>query len=272
MQRAAEEGDVAADGTAACEAGDGLHDDGLEDGGGNVFLLRSLVEQRLNIGLGKDAAARGDRVDDGVVAGELVQAGCVRVEQGRHLVDERAGAARAGAVHALLDAAVEVDDLRVLAAELDGNVGARDDALDGGLVSDDLLDERHAEPVGEQQTARAGDGDGRRTVADLLERLVDDADDGRADVGVVAAVDGVDNSIGLVEDEQLYGGGADVDADAQRFVLRVHDFSSLSISMERRYSLIDSPGLMNSRRIAMRAICSELSFMPVSIQRLMTPM
>ncbi len=34
-----------------------------------------------------------------------------------------------------------------------------------------------------------------------------------------------------------------------------------------RYSVIDSPGLMKNRRIAMSAISSELSCMPVAIQR-----
>ena len=38
-----------------------------------------------------------------------------------------------------------------------------------------------------------------------------------------------------------------------------------------RYSLMDSPGLMNRRRMAMRAISSELSRMPHSSQRVMTP-
>ena len=37
------------------------------------------------------------------------------------------------------------------------------------------------------------------------------------------------------------------------------------------YSLIDSPGLMKNSLMAMRAISSELSCMPVSIQRVMTP-
>ncbi len=37
LQRAAQEGDVAADGTAARQAGDGLGHDGLEDGGGDVL-------------------------------------------------------------------------------------------------------------------------------------------------------------------------------------------------------------------------------------------
>ena len=58
------------------------------------------------------------------------------MQQSGHLVDERASAAGAGAVHALLDAVVEVDDLGVLAAQLDGDIGGRDKGLDGTLAAE----------------------------------------------------------------------------------------------------------------------------------------
>ena len=116
LQRAAQEGNVAADGAAARQARDGLGHDGLEDGGGHVFGTGTLVEQRLDVGLGKDAAAAGDGIDGGGVGRELVEAAGIGVEQGGHLVDERARTAGAGAVHALLDTVVEVDDLGVFAA------------------------------------------------------------------------------------------------------------------------------------------------------------
>ena len=80
------------------------------------------------------------------------------MQQGCHLVDEGARTAGAGAVHALLDAVVEVDDLGVLAAKLDGDVGSGDEGLDGTLAGDDLLDKLQVEPLGEQQTTRTGNG------------------------------------------------------------------------------------------------------------------
>lgn len=82
------------------------------------------------------------------------------MQQSGHLVDERASAAGAGAVHALLDAVVEVDDLGVLAAQLDGDIGGRDEGLDGAFAGDDLLDKLQVEPLGQQQAARAGNGAG----------------------------------------------------------------------------------------------------------------
>ena len=149
LQRAAQEGDVAADGTAARQARDGLGHDGLEDGGGHVFGAGTLVEQRLDVGLGKNAAAAGDGIDGGGVGREFVKAASVGVQQSGHLVDEGARAAGAGAVHALLDAVVEVDDFGVLAAQLDGNIGGRDEGLDGTLAGDDLLDKLQVEPLGQ---------------------------------------------------------------------------------------------------------------------------
>ena len=167
LQRAAEEGDVAADGTAARQARNGLRDHRLEDARGDVLLARALVQQRLHVGLREHAAAARDGIDGGVAGGQLVQAAGIGVEQRGHLVDERARAAGARAVHALLDGLAEVDDLGVLAAELDGDVGLGDERFHGGLARDDLLHELHAEPFGQQQAARTGDGDGHGLVAVL---------------------------------------------------------------------------------------------------------
>ena len=44
LQRTAQEGDVAADGTAARQARDGLGHDSLEDGGGDVLGAGAFVE------------------------------------------------------------------------------------------------------------------------------------------------------------------------------------------------------------------------------------
>ena len=150
LQGAAQKGHVPANGATAGQARDGLRDDGLEDRSGDVLLGGAFVQEGLHVGLGEHAAAARDRVDDLVVAGELVEARSIGVEQGSHLVDEGARAAGALAVHALFDVAVEVDDLGVLAAELDGDVGLGDEGLDRRLVGDDLLDEGNAEPLAEQ--------------------------------------------------------------------------------------------------------------------------
>ena len=106
VQRAAEERDAAADGLAAGKAGDGLVDDGLKDGGGQIRQRCALVDERLDVRLGEHAAARGDGVElrDSPAAARFSPCG-VRLQERGHLVDERAGAACADAVHALLQPA-----------------------------------------------------------------------------------------------------------------------------------------------------------------------
>ena len=215
LQRAAQEGDVAADGTAARQARDGLGHDGLEDGSGHVLGAGALVEQRLHVGLGKDAAAAGDGIDGGGVGRELVEAAGIGMQQGCHLIDERARAAGAGAVHALLDAVVKVDDLGVLAAQLDGDIGGRDEGLDGTLAGDDLLDKLQVEPLGQQQAARTGDGTGHLGRRQHGRSTLEQVAGAGTDVGVVALVLGVDDLVVVVEHGELDGGGAHVDAQVQ---------------------------------------------------------
>ena len=215
LQRAAQEGDVAANGTAARQTRDGLGHDGLEDGGGHVLGTGALVEQRLDVGLGKDAAAAGDGIDGGGVGRELVEAARVGVQQGCHLVDERARTAGAGTVHALLDAVIEVDDLGVLAAQLDGDVGGRDEGLDGTLAGDDLLDKLQVEPLGQQQAARAGNGAGHLGRRQHGRSTLEQVAGAGTDVGVVALVLGVDDLVVAVEHGELNGSGAHVDAQVQ---------------------------------------------------------
>ena len=215
LQRAAQEGDVTADGTAARQTRDGLGHDGLEDGSGDVLGTGAFVEQRLHVGLGKNAAAAGDGIDGGGVGREFVKAAGVGVQQSGHLVDEGARAAGAGAVHALLDAVVEVDDLGVLAAQLDGDVGGRDEGLDSALAGDDLLDKLQVEPLGQQQAARTGNGAGHLGRRQHGRGTLEQVAGASADVGVVTLVLGVDNLVVVVEHSELNGGGAHVDAQVQ---------------------------------------------------------
>ena len=254
LQRAAQEGDVAADGTAARQARDGLGHDGLEDGGGHVLGAGALVEQRLDVGLGKDTAAASDGIDGGGVGREFVKAAGVSVQQGCHLVDERARAAGAGAVHALLDAVVEVDDLGVLAAQLDGDIGGRNESLDGAFTGDDLLDKLQVEPLGQQQAARAGDGAGhlgrRKHGRSTLKQVAGAG----TDVGVVALVLGVDDLVVVVEHGKFNGGGAHVDAQVQVAVggLGVEDcaFGGLGGG----YGLSGGDGLASGGRLPCRVL------------------
>jgi len=121
-QRAAEEDDRAVDRASGSQTGDGLRGHRGEDRRGQIGLGGAVVDQRLQVGLREHAATRRDRVQGLVVLGVIVEAGGVGVEQRGHLVDECAGAARARTVHALFGSGLQVRDLGVLAAELDGDI------------------------------------------------------------------------------------------------------------------------------------------------------
>jgi hypothetical protein len=56
VQRAAEQHDPAADGPPAGQPGNRLRGNRLEDRGGQILMAGTVVEERLEIGFGKDAA------------------------------------------------------------------------------------------------------------------------------------------------------------------------------------------------------------------------
>ena len=229
VQRAAEEHDLALDPASLRQTADGLVDDRLIDRGGDIGFGGALVDQRLDIRLGEYAAARGDGVDLLMFQAQRVHFAVAEVQQGRHLVDESAGAARAGAVHTLIESAGKEDDLRVLAAQLDHRVGIRlqgTHALGGGI---DLLHKAQGGGVRHAQSRRAGDRDRKGSVfqpvldrLDHLQRFLPYL----REVALIAAVD----QLSVVDQRDLGGSGADVDAQQQRVfcsVFQVVDYHIL---------------------------------------------
>ena len=120
---------MAANRLTAGKAGDGLVHDRLEDRSCEVLAGRTLVDERLYVRLREHTAARRNRVNRLVALRVVVEAGGIRLEQRSHLVDEGTRAAGADTVHALVYAAGKVDDLCVLAAELNRDIGLRCDGL-----------------------------------------------------------------------------------------------------------------------------------------------
>ena len=212
LQRATEKRNVAADRVTTGQARDGLVCNSLEDGSSNVGRSGTFVEQRLNVGLSKNAAARCNWVDLLDIFCQLVEAGCVGLEKRRHLVDERTSTTSAGTIHALLNAVVKVDDLCVLAAQLNGNVGLRDQRLNGALGSDNLLDKLQVKPLCQEHSAGTGDCGVHGCLANVLLSFDKQGARGCADISVMTLVVCVNQRAVLVDDGQLYGCGTNVDA------------------------------------------------------------
>ncbi len=211
LQRATKECHVAADGATTRKARNGLRYHSLEDGSRNVLGARTFVEQRLHIGLSKHAAAASDGINSGCVLGKLVQATCIGVKQRCHLIDKSTRAACAGTIHALLNAVIKVDNLCVLAAQLNSNVGSRNKGLYRALASDNLLYKLQAKPLAEQKTTRACNGAGHLRVRQKRRRTHKEVTRTGAHVGVVTLILGVDNLVVIVEHCKLHRRGAYVD-------------------------------------------------------------
>ena len=222
-QRAAEEDDGAVNRAPGSQAGDGLRGHCGEDGGGQIGLGGTIIDERLQIGFGEHTTTRGDWIQVLVALGHLVEAGGVGVEQCGHLVNERAGTTCARTVHALFGRGFQVGDFGVLAAELDDDIGLRVFLVDCLGFGDDLLNERHMQIVSKRQTAGTGDRQANRFIAasEVHKLLVDvdqQAGHGGTHVGVVASVigeEGVSQGIGLIKHHGLDGGGTDVQSHTQ---------------------------------------------------------
>ena len=212
VQGAAEEHDGSSDRAPARQARDGLGGDGVEDGGGQVLVGGTLVDEGLDVGLGEDAAARGDRVELGVTGRQLAEAGGVRVQERRHLVDKGARTARARAVHALLGGGVQVGELGVLAAQLDDDVDLGVQALGGLGARDDLLNEGDSHGAGGRQAAGAGDGRVNAGAGQGTLDVGEEGPQGCAHVGVMSTVVGEKTAISI-QNDSLDRRRADIDAE-----------------------------------------------------------
>ena len=78
MQRSAEKCNPAVDRTALCKITDGLVDNCLKDRECNVRLSCAVIHEGLNIGLGKDPAARSDCIDTLALFSKRIESDRVR--------------------------------------------------------------------------------------------------------------------------------------------------------------------------------------------------
>ena len=160
-----------------------------------------------------------------IVLCQFVQAGGVGFQQRRHLVDKGPRAARAHAVHAFFQSAGEIDNLRVLAAQFDGDVGLRRGLLQCFRHRDDLLYEPDAQRFRQRNCARSGHAHFHAARAELLPRSPHHLRQRFLRVCAVAAIFAPDHFSRFVQQHQLNGGRTDVNA---RIVIGVCFHSSTS--------------------------------------------
>ena len=173
MKGTAKKGYMPPNGLAAGKAADGLVYHRLKDGGGQILLGSALVDQGLDVGFGKDTAPGRNGIEGVIAFGVFVETGCVGLQEGCHLVDEGAGAACTDSVHPLFHiASLKIDDLGILASELDSHVGSGSELLESRGYADDLLYKGHLQVIGQRKSAGAGDHGMKGDVAKLPVSLV----------------------------------------------------------------------------------------------------
>ena len=221
VQRPAQKDDLALELAALGQAGHRLVHHGLENGGRHVLLPSALVEDGLDVALGEHAAAGGDGVDLLVLQAQRVQLVHAYVHQGGHLVDERPGAAGAGAVHPLLQRAAEKDDLGILAAQLDDGVGARYVLVDSSGGGVHLLHKVDARRLGHAQTGGTGNDHAHLLPGQLVPDGAQGLDGALPGLGVMPLIGAEQQLVLLVQHHHLHGGGADINSNAKahRFTL-----------------------------------------------------
>ena len=228
-ERAALEDDRRLDVDTLREAADRLARNGMEGRERQVLTRYALIEQRLDIRLGIHAATAGNLVHRGAACGKLLETLGGNTQQLGHLVDERARAARAAAVHAHVGddersvglCLVEEDHLGVLAAKLDCASYLRVEFAYCDGVCHDLLDVSRAERPSDVARARSryrhAQASARETLAHLAKRL----DRAQCLAGVVTLVTPIPGLVrSRVEDEHLGGGRANVEPYVQHLIQR----------------------------------------------------
>ena len=172
------------------------------------------------------------------------------VQQRSHLIDERAGAAGAAAVHAdfqILAAVVgEEQDFGVLAAQLNDRVHVAQDAFHGLTGGVDLLLEGQAQPFGQTHTGGAGNGKAHVAGADGGGDVPEHGGGLLRDHGIVSFVLFIQERAGVIQGHGLEGGGADIQTDANFFI----QCKSPHKTAKRQYKLRITPYFCNVKEFS----------------------
>ena len=220
---AALEVDGVADVSTADQAVEVVVGDGVRQPGHEILLVSTPLEVGVDVALHEDGAALAEahgRFRRQGQVGELPDD--LDAQLLGLLLEERARAGGAGLVHGEVDhdAVLQADELGVLSADLEDGVGHPVDQLAAdegraGLVSGDLVvDGVGADELADQLAPGAGGGHAQdvearaHLVPDLGQTAVDHLDG--AALGL--DVDLFDHLAGFVQDHQVGGDAADVDA------------------------------------------------------------
>ena len=132
------------------------------------------------------------------------------MQQGGHLVDESAGTAGTGAVHALLRGGMEIGNFGVFPTQLDNHISLRVSIADCFGTGDNFLHERHFHGSGNRESARTGNRSFYGNSRMLRVNIAQQARQFPAHIRMVAAIVGK-NHLPPRKEHCFYGGGTNID-------------------------------------------------------------
>ena len=184
----------------------------MEHGECDIGLADVAGQQVLDVGLGKYTAARCNRIDVLGFFGQCVQLGSIDVQQTGGLVNERAGAARAVAVHADVGHPVFVkeDHLAVLATDVNEGAGLRERFFHQGGCRNHLLHERESPQLGVSHAHGAGDGHAQLQIAEPFRYWLHHCLHGLPNIHVVPPVIRKNRLFLCIQQHYFHRGGSDV--------------------------------------------------------------
>ena len=199
---------------SARQGGDHLQCHRVKNGRGNIFVRNLAAEQVLHIGFGEHPAAGGDGVHFFVFLRQRVQFRNGNVQQGSHLVDERARAARARTVHPNVGHAffVKENHFGVFPTDVNQGFHVGVQPLDHLCGRNHFLNERDFVHFADAHPRRAGDLQLQGNVAELRAGFVQRGKQGVDGFRIVAAICRKSQRRVFVQQCQFRCGGTDVNA------------------------------------------------------------
>ena len=149
---------------SARQRGEVLVDDGLEQGSDDFIDGDAGLEQRVGVGFREDSALAADLVQRVPRVAHFGKRFRSNLQFARRLLDERAGAARAGALHQDLLAlrrpvAVEEDGLHIFSTDFADEAHGRMQPLDARRHGHDFLNDLGSHDGSNQSRSRPGQED-----------------------------------------------------------------------------------------------------------------
>ena len=220
MQRPSKENHRRLNRRSARESAHRLVDHGAIDTGSNIFTGYTLIDQRLNIRLGKHAASGSNGVDLRRRKAHAVKLVVADTQKRGHLIDKRPRSARASAVHACIGAVGKKDDLGILTTQLNDRPCLGKLAANQYRRGVHLLYKQDPQLLGNPHARRARD---RHTDASVTHRSADGTQhlmDLATRVGIVTLVRRIEDVSALAQ-HQLRGRGAHINSE----IIMFHRFS-----------------------------------------------